>query len=159
MKAYLQTAVLVIISFTLSGQSLEISTTSSGGSILSSTSLSVQYSIGQSFVNHWVEPDYDIQEGIFNGQIDGLISAVKEYDIEVLKLEVYPNPSDDFIVLNEKFHNEKGHVRIINQDGNVVMRKEYMSGELLPIADLFPGSYYVEMITDNSRKVSQLIKL
>lgn len=159
MKAFLQTAALVILSTQLSAQSLEVSTNSSGGSILASTSVSVQYSIGQSFVNLWTDSEYQIQEGIFNGAINELVSAVEDFEIEVLKLDVYPNPSSDFIVLNERHVNESGTVRISSLDGVTLKQTEYRSGDRLPIQDLFPGTYFVELISNKTRKVSQLIKL
>ncbi len=76
-----------------------------------------------------------------------------------------PNPSSNLIKLiiteSDKQSTSTYTISIINQAGNILLRKEkYLSGDKLDISGLKIGSYYVEVLNVKGEKASKnLIKL
>ena len=157
MKAILITLGFLSASVCIHGQAMEIATSSCAGGVLRTGSFHLEYAIGQSFVSHLSEGDLDIQEGIFHNFGD-ILNSTEELEIAILELSVYPNPSTDHIILNEKHVNQSGTVNIINQSGIRMKSTTYQSGEWLDVSDLQSGIYLAEFITETERKLTQFIK-
>jgi len=155
-----KTAILTILMFgvcILSAQNIEIATVSAGGQCLKSTSVVLQFSIGQPFAAYHEGQEVNIQEGIFYNHSD-ITSSTSELEIAILELSVFPNPSSDYIILDDAYDHKSGTLRIYNSNGTVVRSTQYDSGSRYDISALNTGPYIIELEAEGTRKVAQFIK-
>ncbi len=73
--------------------------------------------------------------------------------ISLQNIEVIPNPAKNFIELTAY----EGPIEIIDGFGRVVLASNYSKNEKIDIADLAPGSYFIQMESGNLKFTKRLI--
>ena len=74
-------------------------------------------------------------------------------EIPIQNILVSPNPAKNFIELSSY----QGPIKIIDCLGHVVLASNYLENEKIEIANLAPGSYFVQMESMNLKFTKQLI--
>ena len=73
-------------------------------------------------------------------------------ELEEKKLSLYPNPTNDFINLNQKVDK----LQIVNQNGQILIDKDKI--EKLSIKELPAGVYYMRTTIDNNIEINKIVK-
>jgi YHYH protein/Secretion system C-terminal sorting domain len=88
-------------------------------------------------------------------------TGISQNDFEQLNIALYPNPSDEFIVLQAgNIVTTNLQVRIYDNTGRLVQQSQISQGSTLAWIDtrtLYNGSYYAEVVSGESKRVLQFI--
>ena len=74
---------------------------------------------------------------------------------ETSKLNIYPNPSDGFVTLE---NTQKGTVTIRSMDGKVIFQQELNGTKVLDLSSFTPGVYSVSFQTEHALDTQKIIK-
>ena len=148
---YILLSLTFVCIFSLSyGQSLERQVVSSAGSFISKSSVSLEYTIGETIVGNFKSSSAEFTQGFNQGSAkkNGVgISIIQENNV----LEIYPNPSHDVLNVQSKVN---GLVQITNSQGGKVLEGYSIIGSgtiQCDISSLSPGVYYVEFAYQNGQ--------
>ena len=84
---------------------------------------------------------------------------MRQIETEVSNLQVYPNPSNGLVTINDNFKDEFRSISIYNSIGAKVFSKNYNSNNYkLDFTDLPNGVYMLVITTDNGIQKQQIIK-
>jgi hypothetical protein len=87
------------------------------------------------------------------------INEMRQIETEVSNLQVYPNPSNGLITINDSFKDEFRSISLYNSIGAKVFSKNYNSNNYkLDFTDLPNGVYMLVITTDNGVQKQQIIK-
>ncbi len=90
-------------------------------------------------------------------RVDSVVSEIISTELinEDPGLRFYPNPAHDFI----RFDNSgKIDLSIYNLNGDLILSRHDMTGDILPVRDLVPGVYFIKYRQNSFCKYSKLIK-
>ena len=155
MKTIILTLLTITSVATLSAQDLVVSTVSSAGGCLKSASYRLDFAVGQTFSHTLASDDFIIREGVLQ-TFDDLTSSDEEI-YAPLPLSIFPNPSSDYVVVDQTNRNE-GVLSIYNSAGWLMKSMRYSSGNTVSIQDLYPGQYIIEFVVGKEKMISQFIK-
>jgi len=96
-----------------------------------------------------------INTPVFNGSEGRSRIATNETAQEI---EIFPNPANDFIGINNLEFDEKTLINIYNTSGQLVVKKEIKNYGIINIQTLPSGIYYIELLSDKKRKINKFIK-
>lgn len=103
---------------------------------------------------YWQNPDYD------NCYMNTL-TALPEKDSRQA-LQIYPNPVDEYVVINLRSISGTGSaLRIYNLTGNVVYEDDYSvhtQQAIINLNELQAGLYFIELTSSDQRLISKLVK-
>lgn len=106
-------------------------------------------------------PDPILQSHRFYGK-KAWITTVVENRITDDKLIVYPNPADDWILLNSRgslVNNSKVNFRVITTAGNKVIEGIYSYNDRINTAELKSGIYIIILETSENMFIGKFVKL
>jgi uncharacterized membrane protein len=84
---------------------------------------------------------------------------MRQIETEVSNLQVYPNPSNGLVTINDSFKDEFRSISLYNSIGSKVFSKNYNSNNYkLDFTDLPNGVYMLVITTDNGVQKQQIIK-
>lgn len=120
----------------------------------------------ESMIYHWFKtgiagPLFLYSESIASGQVIKFASYLENVDasvniIEDKTVEIYPNPTKDYIVVNTK--NIYTKIQILSQNGQVVLEKNINTNNLtINIQDIKSGVYLLKLINNKNYSVSKFI--
>ena len=117
-----------------------------------------------------LQPNFIANTGcIFNARIDGcalpprLEPAESQHEAAMGndkdKVLLYPNPANDFITIKINDAVEKTSYKIYNSTMQLLKTADYESGleNIIPTADLSPGIYFIDVMSEKSYKAKFII--
>lgn len=81
-----------------------------------------------------------------------IVSSVEEFNTKFMNLEVYPNPSSEYIELKNKTSNIYNAYEVYNLKGIKIISGEY-NNQKISINTLSPGKYFVKLLNDKNNSV------
>jgi len=97
------------------------------------------------------------EQGDENLILDDLLSVGFTEKTNFKKLDIYPNPTSEFIKLNHTL-NEKYEYKIINMEGKIVQQEEIEKDQQISVKHLKSGNYIVLIINKNTIYNGKFIK-
>ena len=99
--------------------------------------------------------------GMWESPIYDLANDINSSKMEKYRLNIFPNPATDVIHVDlSKTPKEKARIRIMNNNGQVVHMTdyEYKSELNVPVKDLAPGTYFIEVQIGNNFYFGKFIR-
>lgn len=90
--------VALIAAFGVHAQSLERDVVSTGGSTLQTSSVSLEFTIGESVIGNFTDGTTTLGNG-YNQVVASSSVGVEVLNVQNLRVLVYPNPADDYITV------------------------------------------------------------
>jgi len=162
LKRFKITAFLLFV-FGLTSLHAQESVNSSGGNATGSGGLA-SYSVGQVVYSAQANSTGSMSEGVQQiFEISVLIGYEEVTDTD-LSYSVYPNPSNDFLLLkvdgSQAFNIKSMHCKLYDINGKLVGNKNLTGSETsIDMSELLPTTYFLKIIKDNKEvKVFKIIK-
>ncbi len=149
---------MFLYGFSLQAQS----TISAGGGDASGAGGTVSGSIGQVFYKTNIDiATGSVAEGVQQPYEISVITEVADAVELLLEVKTYPNPADDFLILNINGDIKTQCVAFLYDiNGIPLIMKEIKENEtLIPMAGIIPGIYFLKVTCDNKEiKTFKIIK-
>lgn len=81
-----------------------------------------------------------------------MVSSVEDFDVKFINLEVYPNPSSDYIELKNNTTMQYNKYEIYSLKGNVLSSGSY-EGQQIDVSNLTAGKYFIKLLKANESSV------
>ncbi len=99
----------------------------------------------------------ELRSLVVNSESDNV--EIRQIEMEVNNLEIYPNPSNGVVTINDNFKDEFRSVSLYNSIGSKVFSKNYNSNNYkLDFTELPNGVYMLVITTDIGVQKQQIIK-
>ena len=116
------TAVLCFVSLGLNAQTLERSVVSNAGQELTSSSLNLEFTVGELVVGQLKQGSLDLSQG-FNQAVAKKSGNVS--NIDLIQFQIYPNPASTTVTFQAK---ESGSVQVVTSTGQVIIEVDVNDG-------------------------------
>ena len=135
-------------------------TISSGGNHLTSDSIQLSHTIGESFINNYSDSDIHINEGV-QQSIKVIVTQVEQ--AKTMEISTFPNPASDVLNINvSSIENTKGKFnwRLLDITGKTLLEQQNRDQGLYQISliDFTPGMYFLKTWNevDNTTSVHKI---
>jgi len=120
--------------------------TSTGGSA-SGTGGSASYSVGQVFSKTNTGTNGSVAEGVIQPFEISIVNSIKEVKGIVLLASVYPNPTNDYLILKiEDLDNSTYTFQLYDMNGRNIQIKEITDNETsIDMSNLAPSTYFLKV--------------
>ncbi len=136
----------------VNAQSLERSVVSTSGDFFSNSTLSIEYTIGESAIGFFTNSSLSITQGFNQSQLDTQSSSVWNV-IPSIDIQFYPNPANDHLTVQSS---EKLNIQVVD----ILGKKVSEVSEILPqtpanisVSHLATGIYFLR-VEDEKNRVS-----
>jgi len=154
---------LLLFSFSLMAFSQQISpdVIASGGDHFESDELSLSWTIGETVVST-LESDVILTQGFHQGNF--IITAIDEKELENLSINIFPNPTPDYLYIDWKSNTdlmEQVHIQLLDMNGKVLLEKSYHSPSDIMMINLqsYERAHYIlRLINGKQMKSFKIIK-
>ncbi|NOR88490.1 MAG: T9SS type A sorting domain-containing protein [Bacteroidales bacterium] len=158
MKSLL-TFILLFASLITYSQQISPEVIASGGDHFENNGVSLSWTIGEPVIST-LESDYTLTQGFH--QDFYIITAIDETEMENISVNIFPNPTKDFINIEWKSQtNEKVDIQLLDMNGRVLQEKSFnTSSDGMKInLNSFERSNYLLRITNGHQiKTYKIIK-
>ena len=90
--------------------------------------------------------------------VDPTFNSADELQIADYRLQISPNPANDFITVNNLSH-KQGEIILTDLAGRILLNENVSSDEMkIDVHDLSPGIYFVGLKNKESRSVVKMVK-
>ncbi len=151
---YNQIFILISIPTFLWGQSIERQVIASAGSSSSIANISLEWTLGEGFVETLENNSLTLSQGFHQGAIS--TTSVVYFQKEV-HLKFIPNPATQTISLQSTW-NQPLDIRISDLYGRIVLKeKGLLNGHAVPIEKLTSGTYFIQISSKRQKIASQIL--
>ena len=144
------------ITSVVSAQSLDRSVVANAGNVVTNSSLTLEFTIGETAVGSFTNSNNQLTTG-FNQGYEEDNSSIAPI-LENSAVMVYPNPANMVLNINSELN---GQVKIVSSIGSVVIENNPIHANVvaqLDIAALATGVYFVEVTDGNAVTRAKWIK-
>jgi hypothetical protein len=137
----------------------------SGGELLSDEV--ILYDEAENASNVYVEDldndgDGDVLYSLGDGrEIGYFINHLQSSSVENIisnSIKIYPNPTGNYVTIESKSDVEINAVSIYSMLGNRVMNRQQITGDILDLTELQPGTYIIQLHTDKGIISEKILK-
>ena len=148
-KVSLLTILLAIASFTFA-QSITPEVVSNGGDYFANSSCSIAWTIGEPMVETAVGTNNTLTQGFHQG-LYTLVNIEKQ--IVNTKINVYPNPTSDFINIDITGANSSGYqIQLFDNLGKLLVNKSYENCKHISLQEYAKSTYYLRVLNTTDDK-------
>lgn len=125
---------------------------SSAGNLNQSTTMSIEWTLGELSITTISGPSTMITQGFHQPRL--VVTAIYETIENFGKLNVYPNPTSDQVTLNMEFDKKIAvQVDLTDSQGRKIIKRLYFGqnvNDIVSLRDLPNGTYFVSFSFDNN---------
>lgn len=123
---------------------------SASGGNLSGSAGSVSFTVGQINYITYTGPTGTVNEGVQHPYEIFVVTGINEYPETEVLLDLYPNPSAEFVILKLKNQDpESLTYELWNSNGIMVMKNQVVQEEtVLDLEELSPAVYYLQIFNN-----------
>lgn len=156
---------LLLILFTvwmnnIYSQSTSPKIVSTAGETFQGTSLQIDWTLGEVAITTILNSTQQITQGFH--QPYSILTDVDELPQEIGQINVFPNPTSDWLELNFFFNQTKEvYIRLYDNHGKLILKKYYKGqfiSESISLSELPNGNYFLNILIDESQ-FSQTVKI
>jgi hypothetical protein len=125
---------------------------SQGGN--TSNGVSLQYVVGETVVSQQANTSISVNIGFLQPQLR--LVSIQEQD-PLMSLKVYPNPCREKVFI-ESVIPESVDYYLFNENGQIVKKGKLTESMILPMINLTPGLYHLQLIQGKFSSTTSLIK-
>ena len=154
---YLFTTILLSFSLVLSAQTLERSVVCSDGDYVTTSSISLEYTIGETAIGHFSNSSLTLSQGFNQADTSSKNISIKEETI-VSILDIYPNPTNDNLFITSM---TLGSIEVIDATGKTLLENISCSPSVqvkLDVTKLTAGVYFLVFKGQNGNSTQRWVK-
>ena len=155
------TFILLFISFISFAQQISPEVIASGGDHFENSDLSMSWTIGETVIAT-LESDYILTQGFHQDIFT--ITAVDEKELENISINIFPNPTADYLYIDWKSNTqlmEQVNIQLLDMNGKVLLEKSYHSPSDIMMINLqsYERAHYIlRLINGRQIKTFKIIK-
>jgi len=155
------TIILLSFSFSAFSQQLSPEVISSGGDHFQNGDLSLSWTIGETVIST-LESDYILTQGFHQDFF--IITAVDEQKLENISVNIFPNPTPDYINIEWRSDSktvENISIQLLDANGRLIIEKTFNSSQEIMKLNLqsFERSHYIlRLVKGKQIKTYKIIK-
>jgi len=155
------TFTLSLLSFIAFSQQISPDVISSGGGNFENGDLSLSWTIGETVIST-LESDYILTQGFHQDFF--IITAVDEQEMENISINIFPNPTQDFLNIEWKSNtssNEIINIQLLDANGRILTERTFNSSSDVMKINLqsFERAHYIlRLINGRQIKTFKIIK-
>ncbi len=149
-------AIMLFVSSVVAAQTLDRSVVATAGNIVTNSTLSLEFTIGETAVGSFTNSSAQLNTGFNQGYKEDISSV--DVVLQDAKMLVYPNPAESVLHIASDM---QGQVRILSLLGQSVVENKTIESNTtlqMDIAHLSPGIYVVEVSNGTSTTRSKWVK-
>ncbi len=82
--------------------------------------------------------------------ISSQVTSVEFFQLN--QLSVYPNPTSDYLMLNNLFNSSNQTIEVFDFQGKLVLTKQYVDSQMLDVRHLSKGNYFGRVTCNSTSK-------